>query len=117
SGSVWTNALDVAIGFFGSGNSLVISNQGKVVHNSDYFNYVAWARSSSNNTVMVTGSNSAWHCGGELAIGYSGSRNSLTIGAGGRVINPSGHSHHIGYQIGANENRVLVTGAGSVWSN
>lgn len=64
--------------------------------------------------MLVTGSNSVWANNGNLSIGYYGRRNSLIISNGGRVVNSTGY---IGNDSTAHGNTVLVTGAGSVWSN
>ncbi|HUJ09722.1 MAG TPA: hypothetical protein VL171_06825 [Verrucomicrobiae bacterium] len=49
---------------------------------------LGYETSSSNNTVLVTGTGSIWDCGwfSSISVGYSGMNNSLTISSGGRVI-------------------------------
>src|SRR2546428_513778 len=47
SGSIWSNNFSLSIGYDGSGNSLIISNQGAVFND---YGFVGRAGSSSNNT-------------------------------------------------------------------
>jgi len=114
-GSVWNNNWGnnggfLSIGFEGSGNTLTISNGGKVFDGSGSIGNYAGANS---NTVIVTGTNSAWYnTHGDLYVGNKGSSNTLTIANGGVVTNSTGFIGDFG-----TNNSVLVTGAGSVWSN
>ncbi len=117
-GSVWITRTNLAIGAFSSGNSLVISNQGKVVTgdglvlNGDAF--IGDESSSSNNTVLVTDNGSVWSNQTFTFVGRFGSGNSLVISNQGRVVNDQGE---VGSDAGSSNNSALVTGAGSVWDN
>jgi T5SS/PEP-CTERM-associated repeat protein len=103
---------NIYVGYDGSGNSLVISNGGTVADNNGYIGYNS---SSSNNSVLVTGTNSLWTNRGKgLFVGASGSGNSLVISNGGTVASLSSR---IGSENIASNNSVLVTGAGSLWTN
>lgn len=113
-GSVWSNAGNLFVGNSGSANSLVISNSGRVVSSSGY---VGNNNTASNNTARVTGPGSHWimtNINASLYIGMNGVSNNLTVADGGVVSNKFGY---IGFGSLARDNSVLVTGAGSVWSN
>ena len=106
--STWTNAGELRVGRDGSSNSLVISNGGRVANTSNG----TIGYNSSNNSVLVTGTNSTWTNAGELRVGGDGSSNSLVISNGAIVANTVG-------TIGRffSNNSVLVTGTGSTWTN
>ncbi len=116
-GSVWSNSADLYVGYSGADNSLVISNGGQVINNAPFgsgFNcYIGYNSSSSNNSVLVTGTGSVWSIYYDLYVGNSGTGNSLVISNGSQVVSIFGNVFD-GYS-GAN-NSVLVTGTGSVWS-
>jgi T5SS/PEP-CTERM-associated repeat protein len=120
-GSAWTNSGDLSIGESGgSGNSLVISNGATVVNGLSLLGSVIGNDvTSSNNTVLVTGSNSTWNNEADLSIGYDGSGNSLVVSNGGAVntgfVVPS--TGYIGKNATSSNNSVLVTGTNSAWSN
>jgi T5SS/PEP-CTERM-associated repeat protein/autotransporter-associated beta strand protein len=69
---------------------------------------------SSNNSVLVTGIGSFWTNTGNLYIGYLGSGNRLVISNGATVAQENGW---VGNITDSSNNSVLVTGAGSLWSN
>ena len=115
-GSFWTNSYDLAVGFQGSGNSMVISNGGTVAvlfTNS----YIGDRRGASNNSVLVTGTNSLWTNASRLTVGNEegSSGNSLVISNGGTVV--VGSSSVIGVNLNSSNNSVLVTGTNSLWTN
>jgi T5SS/PEP-CTERM-associated repeat protein/autotransporter-associated beta strand protein len=108
-----------------SGNSLVISNGGRVANRGtgNTTCFVGYSESlpvtkTSNNSVLVTGINSTWDIQGILGVGGYGHGNRLVISNGGSVLSQQG-----GVGLGNNpdlnssNNSVLVTGAGSMWSN
>jgi T5SS/PEP-CTERM-associated repeat protein len=80
--STLTNLDNLFVGYQGSGNSLVISNEGSV---KNLYGYIGYTSNSSNNSVFVTGTNSTWTNTGSLSVGYSGSSNTLTVANGGAV--------------------------------
>ena len=112
SGSVWTNSGDIYVGDdYGYGNSLVISNGGKVFNGDGYIGMNTYAAS---NSVLVTGSGSVWTNSTDLYVGWRASSNSLVISSGGTAFNSYGY---IGNDTSSSNNNVLVTGIGSVWAN
>ncbi|MGA2603464.1 MAG: hypothetical protein ABSG14_04480 [Verrucomicrobiia bacterium] len=114
-GSVWT-AGGMCVGNYGSGNQLIITNGGQVVDGLAYLGYGDNVYHSSNNVVLVTGSGSVWSNSGNLYVGNYGSSNQLTIANGGKVVVVNA-SAYLGFFPGSDNNVVLVTGPGSVWSN
>jgi T5SS/PEP-CTERM-associated repeat protein len=111
-GSVWSNGFGTLyIGNSGAGNSLAISQGGKVVNSED--SYLGYNASSSNNTVVVTDTGSVWSNQGFFYLGQSGASNSLVISNGGQVLDSE---CWMGAGSSSN-NSVLVTDPGSVWNN
>jgi T5SS/PEP-CTERM-associated repeat protein len=55
-GSLWDNAGEVYVGYAGSGNTLIITNQGRVQSGSGWVG----RNSSDTNSVLVSGVNSSW---------------------------------------------------------
>ena len=114
SGSVWSNGADFCVGLYGSWNQITINNGGRLLTGDAT---IGGQTGATNNSVVVTGSGSLWFITngtGYLNVGESGSGNSLTISAGGQVMDTNGN---IGSQTGGNNNSVLVTGSGSTWNN
>ena len=81
SNSFWSNTAALTVGDSGSSNSLTISNGGTV---EDVSGSIGMNSSASNNTVLVTGSNSLWSSGSTLTIGNKGT-GVLTVSSGGNV--------------------------------
>ncbi|MCC7517664.1 MAG: hypothetical protein IT578_00600 [Verrucomicrobiae bacterium] len=109
----------IGVGYFGAGgNSLVVSNGARMdlAAGNSRLGY-----SGTNNTITVTGTNSQINIGatGGLTIGGaegggSGSLNSLIIADGGSM---SSYSTAISGSANSTNNRVLITGPGSMLSN
>jgi T5SS/PEP-CTERM-associated repeat protein len=115
-GSRWISSGDLFVGFNGAGNSMLISNGGSIYNSQMNFGGVlGWGAGSSNNTVLVTDTDSSWTNSGNLTIGNAGSGNSMVISNGGTVAVASNSS--IGNDSPSSNNSVLVTGAGSLWTN
>ncbi len=111
--SAWHIVNGLYVGNVSAGNSLVISNGGRVV--TGYTDsYLGSNASSSNNSAIVTGTGSIWSNNGTLYVGNSGAYNSLVISDGGQVIN---NYATVGESLYSTNNRVLVSGSGSVWNN
>ncbi len=110
SNSLWSVGL-VVVGNSGSSNRLVVTDGGQVWN----FNGIIGSSSNSlNNEVTVSGSGSVWNNFENNYVGYAGSGNTLTIEDGGVVSNANGF---VGYESGASNNTVSVSGAGSRWDN
>ena len=69
-------------GATGSGNSLVISNGGRV---NDSYSELGGESTSSGNSALITGPGSVWNNTSSCTIGRSGSNNRMTINKGGRL--------------------------------
>src|SRR5207302_342519 len=108
-GSIWTNHNEVYVGYFGSGNSMVISNGAQVL---DYDGYVGYTN-GFNNQVLVTGSGSVWSNADAVLIGDFGASNSLVIANGGLVVDNFGL---VGEDASGSNNSVVVA-SGGVWRN
>jgi T5SS/PEP-CTERM-associated repeat protein len=107
--SVWRNTNYLYVGYFGSGNSLTLTNGGRV---EDYAGYLGYATSSSSNRAWITGGGSCWSNRTSLIVGNGGSANSLVVSNRGCVIGSDGY---VGYSSASNW--AIVTGSGALWSN
>ena len=118
-GSTLADSADFVVGFSGSGNAVVISNGGNLTNGQHIYGGVIGLNSGAiNNSVLVTGSRSAWNNGGDLLVGWGDSGNTLTISNGGAVT--SGQVNYggaIGFEAGSTGNNIVVTGSGSSWTN
>jgi len=115
SGSVWNvnGHLNVGYGTSANNNQLTISAGAHVQDNVGDIGY-----GGANNSVLITGSGSVWsnvNSSGSaiLIVGDQTAGNQLTVANGGHLYNNIGS--YIGYNSGASNNTVLVTGSGSVW--
>ncbi len=105
-GTLWTNSSTLYVGYFGSGNRLVVSNGGVV---ATTFGSVGRLLGAENNVAVVTGAGSLWTNSGYLIVGESGWLNQLVVNSGGVMASGSGY-------IGrGNNNQVTVTGTNSQW--
>jgi len=114
-GSVWSNAATLFVADEASHNRLQIENGGQVHNGEGIIGNTTLARS---NTVIVTGAGSLWNNTDDLTVGYNGAGDRLIITNGGRVVSLNGNvgSKHTTTTFGSNST-VIVTGAGSTWSN
>jgi len=101
--SVNTNTL--YFGYAGAGNTLTISDGGRV--NADYF-----YNSTSSNTITVAGNGSRLDVGYVLYPNFGGIGNKLVVTNGGTVVTPA-----TTLSYGGQNGQVIVTGSGSVYSN
>ena len=112
-GSIWSNNSTLFVGYSTANNYVSVANGAQLFSAGSYVGYSAVA--ASNNSVLVTGPNSLWNNAGSFNLGYDGGGNQLTISNGARVNNGAAT---VAYLTTASGNdTVLVTGAGSVWSN
>jgi len=119
SGSVWSNGNRIFVGEAGAGNSLVISNGGSVISLVD--GVIAGVNATGNgNNILVTDPGSVLRDVQNLTIGESGVSNSMTIINGGKVYDSQGILGSECSQSGCistSYSSVVVSGAGSTWSN
>jgi len=114
-GTFVTNSRSVYVGNGGSSNSMVISNGGKLI--SIGTSYVGFSNTANNNSVLVTGTNSLWTNSVGIFVGRQGAGNSLVISNGGTVVADGFGVGVVGSAASSSNNSVLVTGAGSLWTN
>jgi T5SS/PEP-CTERM-associated repeat protein len=116
-GTLWSNQNNFTIGDYGVGNRLVVSDGGTVFTGG---NGVLGVNSGANtNSLVITGSGTRWLGGGvvsSLLVGSNGSFNQMTISTGAQVTDRDGIVGS-GVGVAGSNNTVLVTGAGSQWSN
>jgi T5SS/PEP-CTERM-associated repeat protein len=115
-GSTWTNTSSSSVGNFGAFNRLTITN-GAVMRNTASFAtlVLGWQPSGSNNTLVVTGTNSLFSnrgTSGGVAVGQGGPFNEMQIRNGGCV---DGDTGSVGANVSASNNVVVVADPGSRW--
>jgi fibronectin-binding autotransporter adhesin len=103
---------DYFVGLNTYADVLMIENGG-VLSNGN--GQVGYNLESSNNVVIVAGSNASWNITGQLWGGNSGSGNLLVITNGGHVAATA--EAVLGGATSSSGNRVIVTGTGSLWTN
>lgn len=104
------------VGRSGSGNSLVISNQGKVI-SGNLINSTSYIGVSGiSNSVLVAGAGSVWSNSSDLYVGSAGAGNSLVISNQGAVINNNATVGLGGFYDTSTNNFVRVVDGG-VWRN
>jgi len=69
--STWNNSDDLAVGDYGSDNTLTIADGGTV--QNGYYSEIGRSVGSDNNAATVTGAGSVWNNSGELRVGTYGS--------------------------------------------
>lgn len=111
SSSDWICHSVLAVGNYSDHNRLTLSDGAYV---SSFSSSIGVNSEGSNNTVVVQGQGSLWHNTYDLNIGAGGSENVLMIRDGACVENDHGI---IGKGSSSCNNRVVVSGAGSVWTN
>jgi T5SS/PEP-CTERM-associated repeat protein/autotransporter-associated beta strand protein len=109
SNSVWTNGSGLTVGDLGSGNSLVIDGGAQVANSTGYI-----GNGGSNNSVVVSDAGTLWTNSLDVYVGNAGSGSSLTISNGAQVANVTGW---IGNQSPSSNNIVVVSDAGTLWTN
>lgn len=116
-GGIWTNASRVTVGDGGSGNQLIVAAGGVFRPSAPGASIgftVGSAAGSHENEVAILGDGAALLGSWALRVGYQGWGNRLIATDGARVQTASAD---IGQTCGAHHNGVLLTGAGTVWSN
>lgn len=115
-GSTVTNTSKSAVGDFGSFNQLIITNAAMFRTTSGSDHTLGFQVSSSNNTMLVSGTNSLFSNHGTIAqfyVGFGGTLNQLAVRDGGFVQTDAGHA---GYGGTSSNNVILVADPGSTFS-
>jgi T5SS/PEP-CTERM-associated repeat protein len=115
-----SNSVLITIGDFGDHNRLIITNRGLVVGGADP--RIGWGLpSASDNELWVVGTGSIFKATSALKLGGASPNNIVTISNGGAILlglDSAGGNTYIGIETNvAGDNRILVTGSGSVYSN
>src|SRR5579862_7421069 len=105
------------IGFGGIGDSVIISNGGKMVTSNPQFDMLV--DGSQGTSLLVSDPGSVLSNGVPLYVGYIGAGNSLMIRNGGLLVNNGSPSSilYVGRMPGSSNNNILVSDPGSVWTN
>jgi T5SS/PEP-CTERM-associated repeat protein len=111
SGSSWVNSSALYVGRRALENSVSVQDGAHVEVDSAYIGYYL---SSSNNSVMVSGTGTILANNSDSHVGYYGSNNSMLIEDGATVVNAKGA---VGTLSGAAYNNVMIRGGGSSWVN
>src|SRR5206468_1380177 len=114
-GSLLTSTGNVYVGSGGAGNSLVVSNGGRVASGRILMGVNSAA--ASNNTLLVTGQGSRWDNTGfagdlNIYLGFAAASNSITVANGASLTNTGGTTY-IGYG-GTGLNQLVITNGGKV---
>lgn len=111
-GSTCLVASNLYVGSTGAFNRLIIQGGAAVAIGND--GVVGNSANARSNAVVVTGPSSRWLVNSGLRVGSKGGFNQMVISNGGFVGDSIGL---IGHNAAADQNSVVVTGSGSVWSN
>jgi T5SS/PEP-CTERM-associated repeat protein len=118
-GGTWSNTSNLRIGFgAGGGHTLVVTNGG-VVSVGNQGLQVGHSNTATGNSVLVTGTGSLLTTATltDTSIGLRSSSNSLTVENGALFNVTSSGGFRLGQESTANANSLLVTGAGTVFTN
>ena len=109
------NTNDLLLGYGGTGNTFLLQSGGTATNVNAFVGFLSTA---TGNAATVTGAGSIWTSTGAFHLGYDGSLNTLTIANGGKVlVDGAAKDFLLGFNAGADGNRVTVRGAGSELSN
>ena len=109
--SLLTNSSDLHVGYTGSSNQMTVLDGGTV---ADATGRIGGSSFSTANLVRVSGAGSVWTNGLDLYAGAGSPRSQLLVSNAAKVFSRDGY---IGYNATSVSNLVLVTDAGSLWSN
>ncbi|HEY0457322.1 MAG TPA: hypothetical protein VGE41_13205 [Verrucomicrobiae bacterium] len=113
-GSLWTMNADLFIAWAGSFDQFIITNGAVVQCGSSYVAGNPSGFISSNNLLVVTGTNSLWRCNVGLQFGSDGFDNRLLITNGGTLL---AGSFLNGFNPSASNNSVVVDGGSFLVTN
>jgi len=110
-GSLWSNQTLLYLGGGSAGNRADVNDGGWLACNDGT---IGSGFSAHNNTVVLTGSGSGWNNLAGLIVGDGGSGNVLMAINGATVLSSNAT---IGASTSLGNNYVLLSGAGTLWSN
>jgi len=115
-GSTLNSPSGIWVGAGGNSNRLTILNGGQIIAtNSVGLSVVGFNEGVKATSVLVSDPGSRWSVNHTLFIGSGGNDNMLVVSNGALVDNVNGTIG--GGIVSASNNLVLVTGAGTTWSN
>jgi len=128
SGSSMTNAGRLRIGYYGSGNSVSVTDGAQLIGTRNANISLGFDVGSSNNQLIILGSNALSSNNGGVYLGYGGSGNSIILSGGATMISGSKdtayygsninyNDTYIGFYSGSSNNSILLSGSSSVWTN
>jgi autotransporter-associated beta strand protein len=112
-GGVLNGAGYLVVGYFADDNALNITAGGNATVGSVT---VGLNATSSNNTILVSGTGSALHTAGLIYLGENGTSNSIVVENGGKVISQNADAV-IGFNAGSNGNALSINVTGSQFTN
>jgi fibronectin-binding autotransporter adhesin len=102
---------EVTVGTNGSFTLLVLTNNTLLSNSGNA--YIGRNAGANSNRVWLSGANTRWIMR-DLYVGSNGSFNLLVVSNGAQVLSRAGN---IGFSASSASNTVVVTGAGSLWTN
>ncbi len=112
-GSVWTNAEGMAVGYLGTGTLNVLAGGQVVTTGSGSDHSYLGLQFGTSGTATVSGTGSAWTTANDSLIIGGGGTGNLTIADGGLVSNTTGS---LGLAA-TGHGTATVTGENSTWTN
>jgi len=127
-GSLMTNAGRLRIGYYGSSNSVTVADGGQLIGTRSANITLGFDVGSSNNLLIISGSNSLSSNNGGTYVGYGGSGNSISLSGGATMIsgstNPAYYGSNInyndsyvGFYAASSNNSINLTGSNTAWMN
>lgn len=111
SGAWWTNRQTIYVGYGGSGNAIMVTNQGRIVASAITLGELGMSLS---NRLLIAGTGTTVFSVNNMTCGSSGSSNCLAVMDGGRLDDTFGT---LGWNAESCSNAAVIDGLGSTWSN
>jgi len=105
------NDTNTIVGYGGFGSQLIVSNGAAVF---DAVGAVGYTNQSSQNSALITGSDSVWSNSIIAYIGYKAANNQLVVADGATMFSGDGL---VGSFISSSNNTATIQDSGSVWRN
>jgi fibronectin-binding autotransporter adhesin len=116
--SLWNISTNLVVGDYGTSNRVTISNGGRINCQIAYMGGSASSTATGaamNNSMLVTDTNSLLNATNGVRVGSFAGKCSFLLTNGGYVLCGSGTV--VGSQSAATNDLVVITGAGSLWTN
>lgn len=112
--SIWDDSGETStmnIGQRSSGNSIIVTNGGKIL---GYFVYLGRFGAANHNSVLVSGPGSTYSLNCHFYVGNQGSSNRFTAANGATIQDKF---CYINYEAASSNNTVVLTGPNTTWNN